>query len=50
MIKTEPTQLTLPLFWNKAMVERELKDYLTFLAWVSKEMEEIYNEEINKQS
>jgi len=30
--------------------EDELKDYLTFLAWASKEMEEIYNEEINKQS
>jgi hypothetical protein len=30
--------------------EDELKDYLTFLECASKEMEEIYNEEINKQS
>lgn len=30
--------------------EDELKDYLTFLAWASKEVEEIHNEEINKQS
>ena len=29
--------------------EDELKDYLTFLAWASKEMEDIYNEEVNNE-